>query len=180
MSRAEWNVEEAYRQRMSNGCFKSPEPSEVAGHQITDADRHLLRVAKETEGMPDEHRLRYIHSAIGKCLPFLTKTFVTEFTSHADRFRTITRRLVKAYKECKRSGCIDANPVVLSACKTLDFSKFNRDDWHDMLESMEYIEQGEYDDCMREISNMMHNLREIAILRENCRMGGSRSASNRR
>ena len=161
-----WNVEEAYKQNYLDRGRYVPEPDTIPENKITDADRYLLRVAKETEGLPDEERVKHIHCALGKCVPFLNETFVMKFPTDKERCASISDRLVKAYKIWRNENCIKSDPVLFRGLKALNFLKFSRENWYDLLDLMEYVSKNEYDEDMSEIHNAASFFYKLAIMKD--------------
>jgi hypothetical protein len=161
----QWTVEEAHKQHISNRGRIIPEPKDVKDKDITDADRHLLKVAKETEGMADEERIKHIHHVLGKCLPYLTKCFVMNHETNEDRVESIKSRLLSAYKACKNDGYIENNRSLLRAINKLEFTRLNRDDRFDLLEVLEYVE--EFDEDMSQLKDTIYFLDRMAIYIKN-------------
>lgn len=164
-----WNVEEAYKQHCLDRGHYVPEPDTTPKDSITDADRHLLRVAKETEGMPDEERVKHIHCVLGKCMSFLTKAFVMHFPTDKERHASISDRLVKAYKPWKNENCIKSDPILFRGLKTLNFSEFSHGNWFDLLDVIEYIPENKSDDDIAELQTAVRFFFKLAVMKDNAK-----------
>ena len=155
-----WTIEEAFEQH--NGMGRMMKPEDVVEENITDADRFLLDEVKRTEGMSDSDRIKILHCALGKVLPYLTEAPVRKFKSKEERFKSIGERLVNAYKEYCDNSAIAVSKRLLRSFSDLDFNKFYFDDWvilADMI-GLEIAEE-DYDSDIKSIyetASVMKNL----------------------
>lgn len=148
-----WNLEEAFNQQ--GGAL--PKLDEITKKSITEADRHMLAVVKDTEGLPDEERIKHLHNAIGYILPYLTKV-PSAPTDPIKRVVKLIKTLKKGYLEYSEETCENPSKKMLNAIKKLDFSKLDAMDWFDILETISFhVEESDYNSDIQK----MHTIAEF-------------------
>ncbi len=162
-----WDVHQAWKDHREDRGLCAQDVDKISEEHITDADRYILEAVKKSEGMPDEKRIRVLHNAVGYVLPFLTAHPVNKFDTEQERYESLSKKLVTAYKDWLEEAC-GGDPVsrkIMKGLKSLDFKGFGRDEWYDVMEFISYslCHSEGYCDDVNKIYTTAQNLYMIGV-----------------
>ncbi len=163
-----WNsVEEAYKSCISPSGINLSDAEKVSDENITEADRFLLRVVKDTADMPDEHRVKYLHHAISCVLPFLQEVKPANRLSCKVAFESLVKKIEAAYRENCEDNWENPKKSFLRKMKTFSFENFTTVDWTEVLDVMGYIKSSDYDSDVKSFHEVAQGMFFLCALKEN-------------
>lgn len=128
------SVDEAYRSCVSPAGINLSDAKHVSDKDLTDVDHFLLSVVKQTEGMPDSERIKYLHHSVSCILPYLQEHRRAEYSSQRERIDKLGAVLAEAYLDFCEENMENRSKSFENKLRNFSLEKFSLSEWDDLYE----------------------------------------------